>query len=151
MKAVLISILLCSVVSAAEQPASTADVRALTTAIDRQQADITKLAQLVERLTERVALLQQLPGEAADVPEIAIQRKTPGQWLMHPQTGIPVYARSQWHSYFVGKVKVIELIKDGITPVPVGAVTFEGGQAPSYPADASSPARIYQQSQRLRP
>lgn len=123
----------CAVTMATE-PATTKQIEDVLKAFDQLRYENSKLVQMVERLTEKVTLMERLKGEDSDeVPEIAIQKRVAGQWLIHPQTGMAVYAKSQWHTYNVGRVKVVELIRDGVSPVPVGSVVYGDGSYQSGP------------------
>ena len=120
----------------------------------RHDDDMARLIRMVEQLNERMARLEQLRGESEEVPEVAITKRIPGQWLIHPQTGMRVYAKSIWHRYKIGPVLVCELVQDGITPVPVGSVTYDAVAMPTvYPVATPSPERadrLWEQGQRLR-
>ena len=146
MKTILLVLVLCSAAVAQEQ-------RSVLRPSD-QSRDIERLIQQVERLTEAVARLEQLRGENTPVPEIELAKKVPGMWVMHPQTGMRVYAKSIWHRYKIGPVLVCELVQDGITPVPVGSVTYDAVATPTaYPVATPSPERadrLWEQGQRLR-
>jgi len=74
------------------------------------------------------------------VPEWELSQTIGGRHVLEPQTGVPVYALSEWIVRRFGKVKVVDAVRLYGRPVPVGAV-FYGDMTPDDDNSASNAQR----------
>lgn len=116
----------------AQEPIPDARIEALVKSIDILKNEIEQLRRENANLR---ALIRGNQDEAEGVPEIDVMKNTPGQHVMHPQVGVPVYTKSQWITYSRGQSKVIELIRNGNKIVPVASIIYGDMSAPA-PAPA---------------
>uniref|UniRef100_A0A6M3LGN3 Uncharacterized protein n=1 Tax=viral metagenome TaxID=1070528 RepID=A0A6M3LGN3_9ZZZZ len=147
----MFALLLIAVLSA-EPPASKPAADAQMAKILELEGAVSRLIGLVERLEKRLddANVGREPvkkpkvnnPELTGVPDYEIMEDEPGRWVMEPQTGVPVYARSEWIVRHIGPVKVVECVRMYGRPVSVGAVT--------YGAPTEGPQRNQQQQQQDR-
>lgn len=119
-------------------------------AAKRLDETTSRLLATIERLEARIAELerQTVPAKAPSVPhgtklDPDAVPYSGGRWVYHPQTGIPVFAESEFQvRRGGGSSKIIELVRYKGKPVPLPSVTWGADQIPrEAPAPASERPR----------
>ena len=124
------------------------------TALAAKRLDETtsRLLATIERLESRIGELErQVAGaKATQAPQVPHGTQldpdavpySGGRWVYHPQTGIPVFAESEYQiRKGGGNSKIIELVRYRGKPVPLPSVTWGADQIPTAAPDPNSQQR----------